>query len=602
MKKILTFFKNNFFILGIIWKDNKSAIFGKLSLSFLSAVKFFFEVYTIKWIFDALESGKTFDAVLPLLILASVCIIFPIFYRGYYQLLLGHLHINKTFKSLNLLLVEKSKQLDLECYENAEFFDNYTRALADLEGQVLNTFNMLGWFFDAFFNLIIMLSLFGAMNSGLLIIMVLTFVLQCGYSFIENKLDYKRNLAVTYPERQINYSKRIIYEPKYAKEIKLFKGLPEILKNLYSKGVAALIKENMQFAKKITLISMCYHLLNLLLQYGLPFMIIGYQYFYLGTSLGTAAVLVNAVAKIPSVLSWLIWTFSAFQRNSLYVDNLNKVLNCEPKVETAEGEKYEPKGAASIEMKNVTFTYRGEKEPTLKNINLSIKKGERVAFVGHNGAGKTSLVKLITRLYHPDSGEILINGKDVKAYDSDSYRKALGLVFQDFNLYAVNIMENVLMREIDNKEADEKTVYEALKKAGIYDKIAALPNGIYTDVTKEFNSEGVLFSGGEIQKIALARVFAKESDIIILDEPSSALDPIAEHEMFKNMTDAEEGKTSILISHRLCSVIHCDRIFYLEHGEIVEEGTHEELMAKNARYAHMFNVQAEKYKITSQFV
>jgi ATP-binding cassette subfamily B protein len=267
--------------------------------------------------------------------------------------------------------------------------------------------------------------------------------------------------------------------------------------------------------------------------------------------------------------------------------------------------EYEPKinGAEenvpsfeSLTIRNLDFAYPFSKDDkmTLKGIDLEIKKGEKVAFVGYNGAGKTTLIKLLMRLYDATYGEILYNGRNIKDYAPEKYRKHIGAVFQDYKVFAATLAENVMGGEYT--DADEGAVKSALRAASFEDKLKTMPNGIHSQLTTEFSKDGVGLSGGEAQKVAIARVFAGHYELIIMDEPSSALDPIAEYELNRSIIENSEGKTVIFISHRLSTTRMADRIYMFDGGEITESGSHEQLMAQNGKYAQMYRVQAKKYR------
>ena len=243
-----------------------------------------------------------------------------------------------------------------------------------------------------------------------------------------------------------------------------------------------------------------------------------------------------------------------------------------------------------IEIKNVSFTYPGNSEPTLKNINLTLKPNEKIALVGYNGAGKTTLTNLLLRLYDVTDGEILIGGRNIKDETLDSHRSRFSAVFQDFQIFSCSVGENVAL----DVDPDGDRVNEALSHSGFSKK---LKNGTDTELLREFDDKGVMLSGGESQKIAIARAFYNQGPYIILDEPSANLDPVAEYKLNQSMLEAAEDKTVIFISHRLSTTINADRIFVMENGEIIESGSHAELMAMNKTYAKMFNMQAEKYKV-----
>ena len=286
---------------------------------------------------------------------------------------------------------------------------------------------------------------------------------------------------------------------------------------------------------------------------------------------------------------------SEFIENGLYVENLKTFFDYESKITENENGIVPENKPHRLMLKNVSFTYEGQKKPVLKNISLDIPEGQKVAFVGHNGAGKSTLVKLLMRLYDVTEGEILLDGINIKDYKLSDYRHSFGTIFQDFKIFATDIEENVLLHPAEN-DADRELAYNAVVDSGLKNKLDTLEKGMKTQLTREFDDEGTILSGGEFQKIAVARVFAKQSSIAILDEPSSALDPISEYEMFENMMKACADKTVMFISHRLSSAVMADKIYLLEQGEIIEQGTHAELMAQNGKYAEMFNMQAEQYR------
>ena len=236
-----------------------------------------------------------------------------------------------------------------------------------------------------------------------------------------------------------------------------------------------------------------------------------------------------------------------------------------------------------------SFTYPGNDKPTLEDINLTIKPHEKIALVGYNGAGKTTLTNLILRLYDPTEGRIIIDGEDIKECTVDSHRDRFAAVFQDFQLFSCNVGENVAL----DKSYDKERVKDALGHSGFGKK---LKNGTETELLREFDDEGVMLSGGESQKVAIARAFYKNCPYVILDEPSANLDPVAEYNLNRAMSEASDNKTVIFISHRLSTTVHADRIYVMENGRIIENGSHSELMKLGGTYAYMFNLQAEKYK------
>ena len=249
----------------------------------------------------------------------------------------------------------------------------------------------------------------------------------------------------------------------------------------------------------------------------------------------------------------------------------------------------------TVEFKDVTFTYPNAEKPVLKNISFSIKKGEKISIVGLNGAGKSTLVKLICRMYQADSGEILVNGKNIYDYDYMSYMKTISAVFQDYRLFNYTIAENISCQQ---KDADQKEIERLIKEVGLEEKVKELPNGIESRFGKDYDEEGIEMSGGQGQKIAIARALYKKSSMVILDEPASALDPIAEAEIYEKFNSLVEDKTAIYISHRMSSSVFCDRILIIDGGTVADYDTHENLMQKTeSLYYKLFMSQAENYKL-----
>ena len=309
-------------------------------------------------------------------------------------------------------------------------------------------------------------------------------------------------------------------------------------------------------------------------------------------SLGTFVSFSTAATAIQSNLSGMVQLYAAFTRNSLYIDDIRKFDSFAPEIcDTASSAILECKNP-TITFKNVSFRYPNSDIFSLRNINMSLNYGEKIALVGLNGAGKTTLIKLLLRLYEPTQGCIEVNGVDIKNYSALSYRKMFSAMFQDYNIYALNVRENVAV----GKELDDKIVIGSLEQSLMLDKVSSYSHSLDTILSKEFDIQGEVLSGGEEQKISMARFFAQDGLIAIADEPTAALDPFASKRILDAIFNYAEKKTLIYITHTLSHLISFNHIYVLDNGEIKEQGTHHELIKQNGIYAKMFMAQSENYQ------
>lgn len=297
----------------------------------------------------------------------------------------------------------------------------------------------------------------------------------------------------------------------------------------------------------------------------------------------------NGAYSIAMSINFLtVWAIARFEERAKMIEKYRGFLAADFKIGDGakEAKKAEPK---EIKIENLSFTYPGNSKPTLNNINLTVKPYEKIALVGYNGAGKTTLTNLLLRLYDASDGSIRIDGEDIRDVTVSSHRDRFAAVFQDFQTFACTVGENVALSD----EVDKHGVETALKHSGFTKE---LKHGVDTELLREFDDEGIMLSGGESQKVAVARAFYKDCPYVILDEPSANLDPVAEYNLNQAMLEAAHNKTVIFISHRLSTTVNADKIYVMENGQIIESGSHSELMEKNGTYAYMFNLQAEKYK------
>lgn len=500
--------------------------------------------------------------------------------------------VKHFYKNLNDRIFQKAVQVDMACYENPEFYDKYKRATEIVTNEHSSEFcyNFANVFAGGITGIFLVIYVVSIDPKLLLILLFAVAVFISG--IIQGKVEVKKDREMTSHKRSKEYVKRTVFLKDFAKDMRT-SGIYEVMHSRFKTAV----EQNRAIIKKYGVKMMLLELIGGFFGRALP-VVSAYGYaayrFVVKRNLAISdfSVIMTAVSNLKDVLNDLSKAISCVRTESEYFGNLREFMEYEPKVTS--GEK-KADSFESLEFRDVHFTYPGAKKPSLKGLSFKISNGETVAVVGKNGAGKTTFVKLLLRFYNPDSGVILYNGTDIREYDIASLRERLATVFQDYKVFALTVNENVLCRETEY-ENDEENVDNALKLAGIFERIMKMPDKKETVFTREFDEKGTGLSGGEQQKLCAARMFAKQFDLALLDEPSSALDPIAEYKMYESLIEATKDKTVIYISHRLSSAVLSDKIYVFEDGRVSECGTHEQLMADGKGYCKMFTLQASSYK------
>lgn len=492
---------------------------------------------------------------------------------------------------INRLIFEKAQQVELACYETPEFFDNYNRATWVIEkGAYKRIIEGSAWTLGSIVSIIFLVMYLYELDPLLLVIVICPVIVML-FRIKRNGVEFQKEKEMTPFERQKDYTKRTVLLKDFAKEIKTT-DIFTVVKRRFKEATDNNIKAINKYGWKIAVLELFSDFFGEVIPVAGGF---GYGCYRLivreDLPISDFSVLISAITNCRNKLNQLAFYFTMQQKHCLWVQNLREFLAYEPKIT---GGEIEPGEFESLEFKNVSFCYSGNKKNTLSNVSFKINKGESIAVVGHNGAGKTTLSKLMMRLYDVDEGEILYNGVNIKEYDLLKYREKFASVFQDYRIFAMTVAENVLIKEVDDSNID--LAKKALKQSGVYDKICTLEEKENTILTREFDDEGVLLSGGESQKVTIARMFAKDFDLAILDEPSSALDPIAESKMYDSLMEGTKNKTVIYISHRLSSATRSDNILVFANGELIEQGNHEELMTLDGEYCKMFTLQASGYR------
>lgn len=594
-------FTNNFYMLKLIWEICPLRVILTFFDELMNFAEWtFFTIVFMKYLFGAEEIGRSFEEILFFIICTIIVILLISIFSSWFNQRYKLITDQKIFYHLNLKIFDKATTVDISCYENPEFFDSYTKAIKEVFTRAKSVLHNMSIVVSACLSSIYVIYTMFNINVWAGFFCFLPVIGNFSLGKISNKLNYKRDMDnIPYKRRQ-DYVNRAVYLQKFSKEIRLT-NIFNVLDNTYETAYNGVIKNCEKHWKNIFIIDSIKNIACFPLVFEGLWLFAAYSAMVSKTLLiGDFVVLSGAIVSTTWMLIHLTDSVVESYKNGLYINNLKTFLNYEEKIlEDQEGIPIDPY-INTLELRNVSFKYQGQDNYVLENVNIKINCGQKISLVGHNGAGKTTLVKLIMRLYDPTEGEILLNGKNIKEYNVKEYRNLIGTTFQDFQIFSMNVAENVMMSKIETNHQKEEAL-EALKESGVYNKIASLPNKADTILTREFDDKGIVLSGGEAQKVAVARAFVKNCPIVILDEPSSALDPIAEYEMYETIMKLcdsaknKQKKLSIMISHRLSSATMADYIYLLENGKIIEEGPHKMLIKKDGAYADMFIKQAESY-------
>ena len=552
-----------------------------------------FRVYVVGYVLNQIQAStslkKIFFVVGLLALLSFACHLVNILLKNCF-FPRSDLKIQSHFMKLAF---DKAREVDLECYENAEYFEKHIRALNALKSRPRMVLDSIEMLFGALFGFLSLSGLALSLDGSMILFIGLQMIANFVFARRENTERRAYEVELAESNRQADYIRRVHYMPEYAKELRttnisdvLFRRFITATQN----GIKVIEKHGFKCAVyRLFVDAVCTRMGYYLVILFAAFRILVLRNMMIGDGLMVAM----AMFSVTEALLDQENSFFQLHEHAMYVGDLREFLDYEPKIQEDGTGAVPAMPVEELRVQNLSFSYFGSDRKVIDDISFTIKGGQTVAIVGHNGAGKSTLVKLLMRLYEPTSGKIYLNDREIGAYQLSAYRDCFSTVFQDFKVFALTVGENILMRR--TADSDAALLTDSLRESGMLDTVSAFQYGTDTMMTREFDDKGVSLSGGQTQKIALSRLYAKDAPIAILDEPSSALDPIAEYELFENMKRICEGRTVIFISHRLSSAISADVIFMMEHGRIIERGNHESLMRQNGKYAEMFRKQAEKY-------
>ncbi|MDZ5002873.1 ATP-binding cassette domain-containing protein [Clostridium perfringens] len=592
-KKNGTLLSNLKYIMGYAWSQDK-VLFAQCGVyTILASIAPFIGIFLPKFLIDELLGQRRIEIILMTLIgfflLSSVVNYSIAWLRCAYSP-----RVTKIRTDYITMISDKIMKMDFKNTEDPEVLNKIKSVMNAVMSNNIGVegvyHTLLGLFgrltaFVGYISIVLFLS------PWILLFLIINVLISYALTMRVKKYEYSQKEKAADKDRRTFYVFDTMYDFAYGKDIRIY-DLKNILIDKFKKfrGERIDISNDVQEKQlKVKIVDVILLVIRECVVYG--YLI--YNVLFTGMGIGDFTMYFSTINGFGDWMKGILDDLANIKAQNMYLDDMREFL--EIKSENKEKTRDIPIDSSyEIEFKNVSFKYPKTDKYIYKNLSLKIKKGQRLAIVGINGAGKTTFVKLLCRLYEPTSGEILINGVNIKDFSKEEYYKILSVVFQDIKTFAFTVAENVSLENLE--DVDREKVLHCIEKAGVGDKINSLQKGIDTSLLKILDGEGVELSGGENQKLALARALYKNGKIVILDEPTSALDAVAEYNIYKGFDELIGDKTAIYISHRLASTKFCDVIAFFENGEIVEYGTHEELLKKNGKYSDMFNIQAQYYK------
>lgn len=618
-------------ILGKVWRLCPAYIIFLALWSLMWAGIDTAAVYFRNAMFNALDTSDAFmDTAVFILALALFYVV--VFIPDHvYGLIINPILDNRLRYRMHAELYRKAQRMDLACYDDPDFYNQFVWAMRESDQRAIAVVRALFNVVNRIISATAISALLLTINVWMGILMLVGVGATLVVEYFGNRL-WLRVMEIMNPLwRRESYITRVFNLSDYAKEMRT-SGVGDMMTRDCEDTVKELNQLDLKYGKKFT---MLYGVGFNIARRGTYYATILIMIFELSAGrvqLGGFAAAVASLWMLQSIMMNLADSLTELPKHALYIEKYFKFLEHENHLLSGS----EPVPAfESLTFEDVSFAYtsvftdeetaladeikeferkekgltehteekkREERPTVLKHVSFTIRKGEKTAIVGYNGAGKTTLIKLVMRLYDPTEGRILYNGRDIREYDLHEYRERIGAVFQDYRIFAATLGENVMGGGYERTDENESHIRDALDSATFTDRLKTLEKGLETPLTREIDKEGVNLSGGEAQKVAIARVLVRPYDLIIMDEPSSALDPVAEYELNHSILNAADSRDSgrtatvIFISHRLSTTRFADRIFLFANGELSERGSHDELIARNGKYAEMFRMQAEKYR------
>lgn len=605
---IKAFLSRLFYIVSLVWETAPSILFVMIFLCILDGVLPVLGAYITRDLLNEISlligvsigsfAEEVFEGLRPIIFLVILQFIYLFARRIFERVndmvtsIAGELVVNH----IKLKIIGKAKEVDVSSFDRPEFYEKLENANREAGmrpiGILTATFRVISSVISIA-SFIVVLSTLSPLAPIIIIICALPGAI---VTYVYRNRNYRYMRRHSKERREMSYYSQLMVSKDYVKEIKIL-GLgdtfTEKYKNVFSKYFKGLKKLMIRESVTRILVSLLFTLGNCAL-----LVYVAYDVIYNGKMIGDYSLYTGALSSVATYVTSIVAATATIYEGTLFIDNMMEFMKEEPKIvaDTPTPRSIEKGKPHTLELRNVSFSYPGCERKVLENVNLKFASGQSTVLVGLNGAGKTTLINLITRMYDVSEGEILLDGYNIKEYDPKEYYDLFGIVFQHFGKYAETAAENIRFGDV-RREGTDEDVLAAAKSGNAEEFIKELPLGFETPLTRVFEDDGIELSGGQWQKLSVARAFYKNSEVLILDEPTASLDAIAEQEIFARFEELAKGKISIFVSHRLSSAVTAGQIAVIENGKLVELGTHDELMAAEKQYYTLFSTQAHRYGV-----